>query len=589
MTVLQFPDRLLVRRLAALGLTLVLAVPAACAKGDGERTAGEPPGPPARHADLPGSSPYGSYLAGRHAERSRDTGAAARFLSETLAADPENVALLRRTFILMISDGRVEESLDLARRLIQWQEKEPVSNLLLAVEAARNKDFLVAGERLSGLPRRGGNEILVPLLLGWMWFGENKPDEAMKALAPLGKVQGFESFYDLHSAALLDLAGRTDEAGELYERALGASKRPSLRLIVALASFYQRTGRTDDARRLLTDFLKDSGNSVIASAAIVDLDAGKDLPPLVASATDGMAEALFNVASALYQENVTQTALVYGRMALYLKPDFPPDQLLVANILEVNGRREEAIAEYSRIGKGSPLSWNARLAVARNLDDLDRADQAVELLEAMADERPKRTEALIALGDLHRAGENYQQAVEAYDRAFERIENEAERNWGLFYARGIALERSKQWGRAEADFLHALELQPNQPYVLNYLGYSWVEQGINLDRAKKMLEMATNLRRDDGYIIDSLGWAMYRTGEYSAAVRHLERAVELRPHDPTINDHLGDAYWRVGRTHEARFQWRRALSLDPTPEDAPEIEGKIERGLGAAEAVGQAQ
>jgi Flp pilus assembly protein TadD len=380
-----------------------------------------------------------------------------------------------------------------------------------------------------------------------------------------------------------------DEAGALYERALGATKRPSLRLIVALGSFYQRTGKEDDARRLFTDFLEDSGNSVIAGAALADLDAGKDLPRLVASATDGMAEALFNVASALYQENVTQTALVYGRLALYLKPDFPPNQLLVANILEVNRRREEAIAEYRRIEKDSPLSWNARLAVARNLDDLDRADQAVELLEAMAGERPKRTDALIALGDLHRAQEKYGQAVDAYDRAFARIENEAERNWGLFYARGIALERSKQWGRAEADFLRALELQPNQPYVLNYLGYSWVEQGINLDKAKKMLETATKLRRDDGYIIDSLGWALYRTGEYPDAVRHLERAVELRPHDTTINDHLGDAYWRVGRTHEARFQWRRALSLDPAPERVPEIEGKIERGLGAAETVGQGQ
>lgn len=580
-----FDGRPLLSRLAVTAL--VLTLPAACALGGDEAAAPAPVQRAAAH-DL-GPSPLGSYLAGRHAERRRDMSAAARYLSETLAADPENKALLRRTFLLLVGDGRVVEAVTLAKRIAASQAKEPVSNLLLAIVSAKAGEFLSAGERLAALPRRGGNEILVPLLLGWMWFGEGKPDEAKKALGPLSQVQGFEGFYDLHSAALLDLAGRTEAAREMYENALAAGTRPSLRLIAAVASFYQRTGRADEARQLFVDFLVESSNSVIAEAAIADLDAGRDLPPLVASATDGMAEALFNVASALYQENVTQTALIYGRMALYLKPEFPAGQLLVANILEVNGRREEAIAVYGRISPQEPLSWNARLAVARNLDDLKRADEAVALLEAMAEERPERTEALIALGDLHRSRERFEESAVAYDRAFARLKTVKKRHWGLFYARGIALERSQQWSRAEADFLRALELQPNQPYVLNYLGYSWVEQGINLDRAKRMLRTAMSLRRDDGYITDSLGWALYRTGDYPGAVQHLERAVELRPHDATINDHLGDAYWRVGRTNEARFQWRRALWLDPAPDAVPLIEAKIKRGLKADGKVSEAQ
>ena len=197
----------------------------------------------------------------------------------------------------------------------------------------------------------------------------------------------------------------------------------------------------------------------------------------------------------------------------------------------------------------------------------------------MTAEHPERTDAVISLADILRARERYDEAVAAYDRAFERIDELEGRHWSLLYARGIALERSRQWSRAEADFLRALELEPDQPLVLNYLGYSWIEQGTGLDEALEMIERAVKLRPEDGYIIDSLGWAHYRLANFEKAVTHLERAVERRPEDPTINDHLGDAYWRVGRYNEARFQWRRALSLDPDKELIPVIQAKLEAGL----------
>lgn len=183
------------------------------------------------------------------------------------------------------------------------------------------------------------------------------------------------------------------------------------------------------------------------------------------------------------------------------------------------------------------------------------------------------------MGDLLRGKERFAEAVVAYDKAMARIGAVEPRHWALLYSRGIALERSKQWPRAEADFLKALELNPDQPYVLNYLGYSWVEHGIHLDKALTMIETAVKLRPEDGYIVDSMGWVLFRLGRYAEAVPHLERAVELRPSDPTINDHLGDAYWRVGRENEARFQWDRALVLKPSPEEAREIQTKLKRGL----------
>ena len=201
------------------------------------------------------------------------------------------------------------------------------------------------------------------------------------------------------------------------------------------------------------------------------------------------------------------------------------------------------------------------------------------MLRRMVEVRPNRTDALITLGGILRSKERYQEAVEAYDAASERLGEINPGHWLFFYNRGIALERSKSWERAEKDFLKALELRPEQPYVLNYLGYSWVEKGFNIERAKKMIERAVEQRHDDGYIVDSLGWVLYRLGDYAASVKHLERAIRLRPSDPVINDHLGDAYWRVGRKLEARFQWRRARSLDPDEDQVPDIEAKLENGL----------
>ena len=197
----------------------------------------------------------------------------------------------------------------------------------------------------------------------------------------------------------------------------------------------------------------------------------------------------------------------------------------------------------------------------------------------MAADHPEDPGPLISLGDIQRNHDRFAESIDNYDRAFKRIKTLESRHWSLLYARGISLERAKQWSRAEADFLNALDFKPEQPYVLNYLGYSWIEKGTHIDRALEMIRKAANLRPNDGYIIDSLGWGHYKLGNFDNAVRQLERAVELRPQDPIINDHLGDAYWRVGRQREADFQWRRALSLDPKDELSAKLRLKLKQGL----------
>jgi Flp pilus assembly protein TadD len=361
-----------------------------------------------------------------------------------------------------------------------------------------------------------------------------------------------------------------------------AMPRMPLRMVEVIAGFFERRGKTEEAQSLYRDYATENPDSYYGEMLVKRAKEGRKAPPVAANGREGLAEALFHFGSALQQDRNADIALVLGRLALYLKPDLPVAQVMVANILDAQRRYEEANQVYQSISPKSWLTWSSRLRVAANLEAMEKIAEAEAALRAMAKELPDRTDALLQLGSLMRAKERFAEAVTVYDDAVKRMAKAEQRHWTLFYARGIALERSKQWSRAEADFLRALELQPDQPYVLNYLGYSWVDQGINLDRGMEMIRKAVEQRPTDGYIVDSLGWAHYRLKNYDKAVEHLERAVELRPVDPTINDHLGDAYWQVGRQIEARFQWQRAQGLKPEPDLAAQIVRKLREGLSAA-------
>ena len=235
----------------------------------------------------------------------------------------------------------------------------------------------------------------------------------------------------------------------------------------------------------------------------------------------------------------------------------------LADLYEQVKKPELALKVYQRVPANSPLKRNAEIQLATNLDALDRTDEAKKILERLMTERPDDLEAIMALGNILRGRKEFADCGDVYGKAVDLIENPQKANWLVFYFRGICHERSKHWAKAEADFKKALELSPDQPHVLNYLGYSWIDQGINLDEGMRMIRRAVEQRPDDGYIVDSLGWAHYRIKEYEEAVKNLERAVELKPADPTINDHLGDAYWKIGRTLEAKFQWSHARDLKP--------------------------
>ncbi len=540
-----------------------------------------PPTPPepAPAAERPEGSALGSYLVGRFALSRGDYAAAAAHMQRTLGEDPDNPSLLRRTVTLLIADGRIEDAARLARRLVGMDRSARLAPFVLALQDARDDDFDAALRLVGEIRQDGIYSLLVPLAKGWLHTGAGSDAAALASLAPLAERDGYRSYYLFHAGLMHDLAGRQEEAEALLREAValsGSAHRP----VAALGGLLARTGRMDEARAVYEDYRAQNPGSVWVERALAVAGAGSS-PPLVSDAREGLAEALLGTAAALpYREN-GDGGLIYARLALFLRDDLHTARFLIGEILDEANRLEAAVAAYRSIPAGSDLDWAARLRAASALVDLERADEAVAALGAMMDERPERSDAATALGDAFRMSDRFEEAATAYDTAIERLGSIEPRHWRLFYVRGIAFERIGAWSQAEADFLHALELEPDQPLVLNYLGYSWVEQRHNLDEARIMIEKAVALRPDDGYIVDSLGWAAYRLGNFEEAVVQLERAVELQAGDPIINDHLGDAYWQVGRLNEARFQWRRVLTLEPEDELAEQVRRKIAGGLSA--------
>ena len=566
-------------RLVAVPLIASLTFVSACVDGSDSSKIVTVDGPdPAGHT-LPGVqlvSASGKYLAGRYARRSRDFGTAADYLSDALSIDASNYEIRRQTFFALVSGGRMAEAAVLAKEIVATDKGAAVANLSLVVEDAFASRFEAAAKRLDTMPRRGMSTFVSPLLLAWAKAALDDTEGAIKSLDALKKIASFAALRHMHVGLIYEQAGKIALAEQALKKA--SKGTASIRVVMGFGHFLERQGRLPEAEALYKRYAA-KNNSDALEGTLERIAVKRPPPAFVETPKDGLAEVFFNLAGTLAQGRSSELALIYGRMALRLRPDFPLAQLLLGGLLESLSRSADAIALYKKVDPKSPVSWSARLRQASNLDEMGKTEEAIALLERMAAERKDRFEPLIRIGDSHRSKKKFDDAVGAYDRAIQRVGKLEKNHWSLLYARGIAFERAKEWQNAEKDFLQALKLSPEQPFVLNYLGYSWVDQGVKLGRAKKMIRRAVELRPNDGYIVDSLGWVLYRLGDYREAAKNLERAVVLRPEDPTINDHLGDAYWRVGRKFEARFQWKRALSLDPEKDLIPQIEEKLRDGL----------
>jgi tetratricopeptide (TPR) repeat protein len=535
---------------------------------------------PSPTANLSRSSASGSYLAARHASVERDSDAAANYYRAALRNDPRNGELLNRAFVAVLSNGDVEEATALAQRILQIDKTDRNARLVLGVRALKQKQYAVARRELQQSVRGPITDLAATLLSAWTMATPQESKAATDMIDRLAGADWYAIFKDLHSAMILDLANNKKEAARRFERAYKLDNT-ALRLVQAYGSFLSRQGNKDEALKVFSTFNDSLPRHPLVVEAMTDIKAGKKLPILIDSPQAGAAEVLYGLGSALGRRGGggEELGLVYLQLALYLSPQHPLALLSLADLYEGIKKPEMAIKTYERVAATSPLSRNALIQSAINLDSLDRSEEAKASLEKLIAAHPDDLEAIMALGNVQRGRKAFAECADTYSKAVANLAKNEKSNWVLYYFRGICYERSKQWSKAEADLKKALELYPDQPLVLNYLGYSWVDQGINLDEGMRMIKRAVEQRADDGYIVDSLGWAYYRLGNYEEAVKHLDRAVELKPEDPTINDHLGDAYWRVGRTLEARFQWSHARDLKPEPEDLAKIEEKLKNGL----------
>jgi tetratricopeptide (TPR) repeat protein len=529
--------------------------------------------------DLKSLTMSGSYLAARHAGVERDAGSAAAFYRSALRSDPKNNELLDRAFISSVAEGDIDEAVKLAERILAVDKSNRVARLVVGVQDLKQKKYAAAQQNINQSIRGPITDLVATLLSAWAAYGAG---DAKAAVANIDKLTGpewYPIFKDLHAGMILELAGKEKDAGARYERAYKLDDS-MLRVSEAYARWLSRNKGDTQAAAIYEAFDKKLPRHPLVEEGLRETRAGKRMPALVDSAQAGGAEALYGIGATLIRRGGEDLALVYLQLALHLAPNHPLALLSLADLYESVKKPQMAIKIYERVPATSSLKRNAQIQLATDLDGVDRSDEAIKILKGVVAEDPKDLEAIIALGNIERGRKKFADCGQTYSRGIEALpEGNDKANSVWYYYRGICEERSKQWPKAEADMRKALELQPDQPHVLNYLGYSWVDQGVNLDEGMKMIKRAVEQRPDDGYIVDSLGWAYYRIGNYDEAVKNLERAIDLKPEDPTINDHLGDAYWHIGRKLEAKFQWSHARDLKPEPEDLPKIEAKIENGL----------
>lgn len=529
-----------------------------------------------------GDSRAGNYLAALVAGASRDTFAAATYFRETLRADPGNAELLDRAFLASLANGDMAEAFRFAEQLTRRQANHSLAWLALATRDFGQKRYGPARAALAKSGPARTRDITATLLTAWAYVGAKDGKQALAAVEKLSDP-AFAVFRDFHAALILDQLGRREEGLARMKKAYDGEKQ-TLRLIDAYARMLSGAGKREEALALYKEFAKTLPRHPIVLGAIADLDAGKTLKPLIADAREGAGETLYGLGAAGGRQGDELASLVYLRLGLHLAPDNGMALLSLADVYERTKQFERAIDVYRAVPASSPLRGTAEVQAALDLEQLNRVEDAAKQLTALTEERPADVDALMALGNLQITRKDFPAAVAALDKAVAQIKPEPG-YWSLYYRRGVAYERAKQWDKAEADFKQALALYPEQPMALNYLGYSWVDRGMNLDEAFNMLRRAVELRPTDGYIVDSLGWAYYKLGKYPEATAQLERAIELKPADPVINDHLGDAYWRVGRKLEATFQWNKARDLKPEPEDLTKILRKIQDGLEDAPAL----
>lgn len=530
------------------------------------------------------SNIFGLYLSGRYANQIGDFKNASAVLLEAVRRQMSEkngavtAVLYQETRDALMRAGELDGAVDLLKDLDVKEGSDRYSTMILALDAVKNEDWAKAETALGLLPQDQLSRLLKPFALAWIEAGKGNKDRALTYLNNSGMNEGL---YGYAKGQILDYVGDHEGAIKAYLEPKGfedPARLPSLTFRAYIRSLTY-LGKVKEARELTRQYLQDFTNGAAIEQDLRLIMEGEKLSPLAKSPAVGLGEIIYQFGKLYAQSTNRIEILDLYRMAEFLSPDHMNIKLSIAERMERIGRLEDAVELYEKTANSYPIYWQVDIQKSDALWSLDRKKEAYDLLESLADDRPADLQALSALGLLYNRDEDYINMDKALDRLIGRINLPAQHHWIYYYRRGIAAERLENWDKAEIDFLKALELSPDEPDVLNYLGYTWVDKGLFLEKAQVMLRKAVDARRNSGAIADSLGWAYYKLEKYDEAVRMLERAVSLEPTEAIIVEHLGDAYWRIGRKREARFQWNRALKWPTFETDKVAVRQKLEEGL----------
>lgn len=529
---------------------------------------------------------FGTYLSAHVAAGQHDLVEAAKLYQSSFADNPGDSDIANRAFLYTAASGDVDRAIDLAKKVVKSNPTDRAARLALAIGALKDGNYSRARDQLSQSGKGQFTTLTLFLVDGWAAEGAGDTDAALKSMDALAGVGGTVQLINYHKALILDLAGRDADADAAYKLVLLQSGNGP-RATEAYGRFLERQGRTDEATALYGKIRAEDSLQPIADAGLARLAAGTKPDRMVNNAQEGAAEGLFSIAVSLNDATNADIAILYLRFALYLQPDFDLAKIVLADRFEALQKYDEAIAVYRTIDASSPYRAAAVVQIAIDEGKMDRNDQAIADLKGILEENSGDVAAWTSLADAYRAANRDQEAADAYTKAIALLNPPDKNDWQLYFARAVSEENLKQYPQAEADLQAALKISPNQPQVMNYLGYTWVDQGRRLPEALALLEKARALSPYDGYIVDSVGWAYFRLAKYKEAAEALQAAVLLVPGDPTINEHLGDAYWMSGRRLDARFQWNHALAFNTDPTLKGEIEKKLTSGLDTAQRAGK--
>lgn len=526
----------------------------------------------------------GAYLAGNAAAERNDFEAATGWFGIALTRDSADPALIENFLASAIGAGHPGDGLDIARTTLDIGVRSQLANMLLAAGAARTGTWSTIFDTLEA--DHGVSPLVDGLTRAWAQVGQGNMDAALAAFDDTVADAGMRPFGLYHKALALAFVGDFEAAEAILATTPEEGLPMNRRSVAARAQVLSQLGRNAEAAALIDRVIATQPDDDPGMLALRDQVSGDAAIPfvLIGDARDGVAEVYLTIASILDADTPAAYVLLYARIAQWLAPDDADITLLTAGLLERLGNTDLAAEAYGLVAPGDPAFLAAELGRASVLNQSGQTDLSVEVLEQLIRAYPDQAAVRITLADTLRRADRSDAARSVYTDALAMLAPDDTRAWFVHYMRAVTAHRLDDWPAAEADLRAALDLNPDHPQILNYLGYSLVERGESLDEALAMIERAVAAEPENGAIVDSLGWALYVIGRTDEAVEPLERAAELEPVDAVINDHLGDAYWDVGRVLEARFQWRRALSFDPEPEAAERLRRKLAQGLDAVRA-----